>query len=294
MLINDIITFLIDNGIQDFVLDSEFTEFSRDISIKGGEAVLISDVRSATFYAMGLSEKKNGPIVLLVRCEYLASSFTGLMEAWFQQRRLLVIAIGSKALNYSLDCYKSCSSGQYRVQNFFDFETYFKNNSQDRPMVFLVEEEIPYRKYPYCLDIVELEKEIPKDIKLYVYSPLALNKSERKNTIFINSEYKYGMISKFLGHCIFENNKSVLLTDSSMLTLEINIFNSRYIDQRFNLIVTGIKPSSNIIQWLKCNNIETVFSDTIEVAMKKVLQEIKPVVAFVETQEADSTCIQTL
>ncbi len=294
MLLNEIIQHLSSSDIKDFVFEAELLGELENINANGISKVSVSDVRSATFYACGLAQKNDRPVALVVRSEYLSSTFTGLMESWFQRRCIIVIAVGRDILNHPLCCYKTCTSGQYKVQKLTEFESCFAELRRDLPALFLVEESIERKTLSYDADIEKLIENIPQKNKLFVYSPITSERSNNKNVLYIAPEYKYGMISKFLGHCISQEEKCILLTDLSVLKLEMNLFNSRYLDKRFNLIVTGEKPSDNILQWLQSNGIETAFCDSIDGAGDIALNSDKATAVFAVTQEVEEICTQTL
>lgn len=291
MLSYEIIKHLYNSNIKNFVVENDFLGLFDKIPENDINKVSITDIRSAAFYALGLSQKNDCPIAMIIHREYLANTLTALTEAWFQRRCVIVIALGSNILNDTLDCYKNCTCGQYKVQTLADFEFCFGSMNKELPSVFLAEEKLEPVVLSYSVDITVLNK-FSSYHKLFVYSPLASTKID--NITYIEPEFKYGMLSKFLGHCISGKEKCVLLTDLSVLKLEQNIFNSRYLDNRFNLIVTGEKPSVNIWQWLQSNNIKTVFCDSVKKAASEISESNKATVVFVVTKEGETICTQAL
>ena len=207
---------------------------------------------------------------------------------------MIVIALGSDILNDSLDCYKKCTSVQHKVQKFDDFKSCFENMKRDLPAVFLVEHETETASLKYGIDIAPLANELPTDGYLFVYSAVANARNEYKNVSYIDTEFKYGTLSKFLGHCISNSGKSILLTDLSLLKLDMNIFNSRYLDKRFNIIAIGPKPSAEISRWIESNGIELAFCETVVEAGKAICNSDKAMVVFLVTQEVEFTCTQPL
>ena len=294
MLVNQIIQYLYSSNIKDFVIEDNLLELFEGVVGDDINKVSVTDIRSATFYACGLAQKNDAPIAMIVRREYLSNTFTALTEAWFQRRCIIVIALASNILNDTLNCYKTCSSVQHKVQKLDDFTSCFENMRRDLPAVFLAECELENVPLKYSIDIAPIANELSEDGHLFVYSAVVAVRNEYNNVSYIDTEFKYGTLSKFLGHCISNTEKSILLTDLSMLKLDMNIFNSRYLDKRFNIIVTGQKPSAEILQWIKSNGIDIAFCDTAVEAGKAICNSDKAMVVFLVTQEVESTCTQTL
>ncbi len=285
MLVNEIVGYLYSLHINDFVVEDDLCHLLDDTVGKEANIVSITDIRSAAFYALGLSQKKDVPVVIVLRREYLSNTFTALTESWFQRRGIIVIAIGNNILNDSLDCYKNCSCVQHKVQKFGDFTSCFENIRLDLPVIFLMEGEYAYNPIKGSVDINSIANEIPGDIHLFVYSALIDVRRVYSNVSYIDPEFKYGMLSKFLGHCISNKEKSILITDISILKLDMNIFNSRYLDERFNMIVTGQKPSAEILHWIRSNGINISFCDSVIEAVRAVCKSNKSEVVFLVNKE---------
>ena len=294
MLVNQIIQYLYSSNIKDFVVEDNLLGLFEGVVGDEINKVSITDIRSAAFYACGLSQKNDAPVVMIVRREYLSNTLTALTEAWFQRRCIIVIALASNILNDTLNCYRNCSSVQYKVQELDDFTSCFENMRRDLPVVFLVECEIEDVPLKYSIDIAPVANELSEGSHLFVYSAVVTARNEYKNVSYIETEFKYGTLSKFLGHCISNTEKSILLTDLSILKLDMNIFNSRYLDKRFNLIVTGQKPAAEILRWIKSNDIDIAFRDSAVEAVKAIRNSNKAMVVFLVTTEVESTCTQTL
>ena len=82
-MINLIVDSFIKKGVEKIV----YTSPQHDIFVTGiasADCFFVEDVRSAVFNAYGMAKITHKPVVVLVDEPYLASTYTGLTEAWFQ------------------------------------------------------------------------------------------------------------------------------------------------------------------------------------------------------------------
>ena len=84
-----------------------------------------------------------------------------------------------------------------------------------------------------------------------------------------------------MGFCIGSDNNNLLVIDESLLLLDINILNNRYMNERFKVMVIGKMEHPNILRWLDANHI-AFFEDSIPAqAICRLIELNTPTIAFV-------------
>jgi hypothetical protein len=196
----------------------------------------IADVRSASFYALGITQTLCKPTIILVESVYLDHAYTGLVEAWFQQVPLVVVVI---------DAADKMDYGIYNryLNRIIDFRNGVGpfDVSCDGPVLMIVD---GGRQEESCVDVSGVAALLPVGVRLYL------------------PESKYGALSKYMGYLCGTEETVYCAVPLSWLRYDLNIFNNRYIDNRFKLIaVDDINMDYELGKWLNANNIRLMKGD---------------------------------
>lgn len=215
----------------------------------------VDDVRSATFYAFGLSQKTQEPVVLVVRESYISNILTGLTEAWFQRSCVIVVAVGNNILNSDLSFLKPCTKGIFKVRKREDYlEHTVDFFSINAPVVYLIEDVITENKESEKLDLTPLIKEMKPGDCIFADETICM-KEKHESITMISSDDRYGMISEYMGYILSFQGKCCLVTSTTTIDLDMNIFNNRYMCAKFKLILVGKKLEDSQIQWIESNGV---------------------------------------
>lgn len=227
---------------------------------KSEEVVLIDDARSATFYCLGLSQIEKKKVVLLTDEIGLSSCYTGIMEAFFQKIGFDIIVFGEKIP----DLYK-------KFTNIYINEQPEKEDGIN--LILITEVGVLEEKHFLCeMTIEDLNKLKPYKIT----SNIELTST---NENLAELECEIGCISRYIGN--IQISPYVLICSIEDLYNEINVFNCRYINKNFKIVVVGNKndKSTSIEDWL-CENGFSIFSE-MESLMDFVGSD-RPSVLFVD------------
>ena len=106
-------------------------------------------------------------------------------------------------------------------------------------------------------NIINILNDIVKD-KVDVFAYNTENESNNNIKIMnIESKYKYGILSKYMGYITAKKQKSLIVLPYELLKIDLNIFNNRYINENVKIVVNKEKgQTNNIEEWIKDNNIE--------------------------------------
>lgn len=286
MLLDSVYLRLKELGIKEFVFEGDIID---QLSMRTEAVHSIKDVRSATFYACGLAQKCNSSIALFIRKEYLPSTLTGLTEAWFQFRHIIVIAFGDHIINDDLSYFRNCTNVRLKIQSEQDVRDYITDIEHKKlPEMYLVECNVPIgEKYHFC-DKITLEKGTLLVDKVFLYSKLSncFNKDDR--ITYVDEKDKYGIISKYMGYCIGSDEKTVLVMDDSLIFYDVNIFNNRYVDERFKMMIIGTLEDPTIFKWLESNHITFIKEENPSQALSRLLEAKTASVALVNYSEEDN------
>lgn len=280
MLIDVIYKKLKEIGIHEFVFETDIID---QLPFKDEVVHTVHDVRSATFYACGLAQQKNTSVALFVRKEYLPSTHTGLTEAWFQNRHIIVIAFGTDILNDDLNYLKTCTCSRLKIQTDADVTRYIQSNeNRTLPELFLVEDDIEFGKSTGFTDSIDVDCLPSVPDKLYVYERFFDLFESHQNIVKISERDKYGSISKYMGFCVASEKTSLLVIDDSILLLDINILNNRYMNKRFKVMVIGDMDQPNVLKWLDANHISFFEDSDPTRAICRLIEMQTPAIAFVQ------------
>ena len=97
---------------------------------------------------------------------------------------------------------------------------------------------------------------IDSNTQIFIHNIEYYSQSD-KISVDLNS--KYGIVSKYVGYIQHSDCKNILICREKDLEMDINIFNSRYINDKFKVIVISKKSNShNLENWVVSNNITYV------------------------------------
>ena len=86
-------------------------------------------------------------------------------------------------------------------------------------------------------------------------------KKEDSRVNIISEKDKYGMISKYMGYCIGFREKVILVTVVESIKLDMNLFNNRYINSNFKVVIFGLQDGLEFDNWLNSNQISIMRSE---------------------------------
>ena len=240
-------------GVERIVNTSSLLEEKRDAFNDAFSVTFIEDARSAVFTAYGLAKSSNRPVVVIIEDAYLPNAYTGLTEAWFQRIPVIVIALNSTD-KHSSEYLDRCVDATYYVDSSSDINLIISNVLQHRgPSLLKVRSEVGMDiKIDYS-SIIDLLNSCTCVSNIICYNS---NNTEVKN---IAPEYKYGILSKYVG-LLSGGKEAVLCVPDEILALDTNIFNFRNFPSNFRLIVkeSGLKYWPKLEGWMKNNKINTV------------------------------------
>lgn len=244
----------------------------------------ISDVRSAGFYALGQSKITNENIVLVINGEFLPNLYTVLTEAWFQKTNLVVFAIYDSIYEIENHYLDRClvSNIKFIDSDYGIFEEKIKNSVKlIGPKLFnIVTESIEPKKRKYGNIIEILDKYMDEEDDIFIFNMDTI--STKAALKIIPEKYKYGILSKYLAFTTLTTKRCVLLCNSECLEIDSNIFNSRYINNKFKLIITG--DINKTKDWIETNKIEIRESKDVEKDIENMLNEDRPMILNIKEE----------
>lgn len=247
---------------------------------KDEECTFIPDVRSATFYAYGEAKLLDKPVLIVLDERFIASTYTGLTEAWMQRIPVCVLAYNCEGYKSTLYlekctdiilCLDGKSDDKYIVKKAFQChgpsivkcDAFIQsNNKEDYSDIF------DLLSQSGCNDIVHCYEPSPYDGSLRV--------------AVISEKYKYGILSKYIGE-LLGGKDSILCIPDYLLNLESNAFVQRIIPQSFKLIVkeTNKELCDRFDSWISSNSFTIFREKTSKECVEKLIQSTKACVAFI-------------
>lgn len=283
MLVETIYRELKYNGVKHFVFETDIVE---QLSFKNEIIHTVADVRSAAFYACGLSQKNNSHVALFVRKEFLPSSLTGLTEAWFQRCHLVIVALGSNILNDDLSYFKNCTCSRVKIQTEEDIRFYIPQvKNRVVPEIFLVEENLELPQRLNFVDKIDVDSDFTMINQVFVYERVKECFYDSNRIVIIEECDKYCTISKYMGYCVGTDTINVLVIDDLLIFLDVNIFNNRYLNGKFKLLVIGSVKDAAVLKWIAANRIKFIEADDVHQALEKLLNTDGAAVALVNLGE---------
>lgn len=214
------------------------------------------DARSAGFYAMGRALRTGKPVVLLVPGEFLTSVHTALTECWFQKAPVIVIAFFAKVSEAKTQWMDRCvintlTAGideEMLIRQFLE-----ENASPNGPILLNVVGE----------SIQPEAKNYAAAMKQVTDRPVRTFHGTDPNTI--PYQYKYGVISKYIGSSIIKDC-GILMCTADCVMVDVNVFRTRYANSNMKIAVfdDGTMRKNNVALWIQSNSWECRESDTIE------------------------------
>lgn len=252
------------------------------IDEEGVKLKKIDDIRSAIFYCMGRALKSK--VCFVLPNAYMSQIYTGIVEGWFQNKNILILSIydGNKKMDVSNYAHYISGEIDVKVETFNDSEIdcFLKGKGQRI---------INIKKEGFCLNqhVNNYSKEI-EIIKEFFGGKIIGYNCKNNEIDNIEYKYRYGIISKYLGKICANNEKSLLLCDFKCLLNELNVFNSRYIDENFKILAIDKENEFNdsgIEKWLNNNRIVTLVSDNIEKSRAKEFVSCDKPCVYILTRE---------
>lgn len=248
----------------------------------------INDVRSAAFYAFGQSKITNRNVALIIDGEYLANTYTVLTEAWFQKTNLIVIALYDSFYNIETNYLKRCLVSDIK---FLDKDiNLFKDKivssfSLIGPKLYnVVVDKVSVNKNNYNNILEKLLPLMKKEETVMTYNSVNINcKCIWKN---VDRKYKYGILSKYVAMITEHSEKMILLVTDECIEIDSNIFNNRFMNNSFKLIILDKNNKVNdYIKWIKSNNINVIECKDLNKDINRLYTENNPMVLVVKDGE---------
>ena len=221
---------------------------------------IFNDLRSATFFSNGEVNGNNEPVILIVNGEFLPNIYTGITEAWFQRSNINIIAIFEKYDDIKVEYLERCIPDILTIYD-DSIEEYrniiYKFIDNNMPSMINIKYALKLEEKSDYANIINILNDIVKD-KVDVFAYNTENESNNNIKIMnIESKYKYGILSKYMGYITAKKQKSLIVLPYELLKIDLNIFNNRYINENVKIVVNKEKgQTNNIEEWIKDNNIE--------------------------------------
>lgn len=229
----------------------------------------IKDIRSATFYALG-KENLHNKTAVIVRGEELQNTLTGITETWFQRLNVIIIALYEKYDNIKTGFIYRVIPNIIKIYE-DDYSQYEKKilKSTNAYMPSLITLKYNFKNVEYNYDnlIGKLKNIMKEDDEVILYSDEDFEKVKEFKIKNIDQKYKYGILSKYMGYIIGKNKRVLLCIPTSLALIELNIFNNRYINEKFKIILFNsnkIDDVETLTKWVNNNKIKARIIDSLE------------------------------
>ena len=244
-------------GIKELIVADSAKYYLSEKGKDSFKCSFIDDVRSAGFFALGKAQTLQQSVALLVESKYISHLYTSMVETWFQKMPVAIIALDSSDdVDYGLytRCVKQVKD-YINEKNFDDLPI-----ANDGPTLLIVHKD----KDMQTVSISSVEDLLPKEVQ--IYKPVD----------------KYGAISKYVGYLCGTDRKVCCVIPLNWVKFDLNIFNNRYIDKRFKLVLRGemSEVPCKLESWLASNQIELI--DGSEGGIEEFLQNNKPSVIIIK------------
>ncbi len=232
------------------------------VKIENSAYEYITDARSAAFYATGKAIKGKS-MILIVNGYELQSVYTAITEAWFQKTDLWIVAIHKNIHDVNTNFLDRCLNKTVLIDNpeeLNEIDELF-NAPIGPKLINVLYDYNSIEKNDY-LEIISKIKQVDSSIEIVTYN------GDNVPCENIDQSHKYGVLSKYLGRTIVSKKNRVLICTADVFLLDLNIFNSRYITDKFKIVVCdedNVMCKNNIDKWISSNNIAIYSgSDNIE------------------------------
>lgn len=291
-MLRKVLNVFLEKGINDVVctedilnsIDSQNKEYlNTNFNIQ-----MFNDLRSATFFSNGEVNGNNKPVILILNGEFLPNIYTGITEAWFQRSNINIISIFEKYDDIKVAYLERCIPDILTIYE-DNIETYknmiLKIIDNDMPALINVKYKLELEKEMDYANIINILNNIAEE-KVDVFAYNTKNKDNGNiNIMNIESKYKYGILSKYMGYITAKEKKSLLIMPYELLKIDLNIFNNRYINENVKIIINKEKGQVNIEEWIKDNNIEILQTEKVDKNILKKFWDLdKACVLLVEEE----------
>lgn len=266
-MLKDILNLFLDKKSNDIVITNDLKEklskelmdyISTEFNVNE-----IDDVRSATFFALGNADMVNKNIILIIDGEYLPNIYTGITEAWFQRKNVIVIALYKEYDRINCDYLRKCIPNIINVYNndISKCSEKIKLASTNMfPTLINIKYEDENSKINDYTEICQiLNKCLTKSDEVFLYNADIKENNYKFQIKNISTQYKYGTISKYMAYAIAKDKKVVLCCPVEILKLDLNIFNNRYINKNIKIIFYNNENGINnekFSEWIRENKIK--------------------------------------
>lgn len=248
------------------------------VPIKMEDSVaMYQDARSAAFFAMGMAIKDKEPVILLIPGEYLANAYTAMTEAWFQKAEIIIYAfydnVSDVNTSWADRCAKTITIHIDEYENWGDrIKSYY--HKYGPLLINVIGVNIQKSQIDYT-SIVEAISKRDKDAKFLCY-----NSQNQSDIDSIKTEYKYGILSKYVGMSVAKK-VGYLICNAECILVDVNIFRVRYANENMKIVVLddGNLKNNQIDQWIisngwKCKRVEKMDSVAVEWLKEQTVQAV--------------------
>lgn len=279
-MLNKILDLLIPQSNGHIITNSRLKESVKNKMNSGVE--VIDDIRSATFFAFGEGKISGKPSILIIDEQDCASTYTGITEAHYQDVPIFIVLISK---NEFWKFWDFCVEKKYIVNNDSDLENIVQivDTKFFSPIVIKT-----YIDDQYDLRLpkikINLEKILENKSEIFIHN---IEYYSQADNVHLDNKSKYGIISRYVGHIQFSNSKDILICREEDLKLDINIFGSRYINDKFKAVV--ISDGHNVYdfkKWITSNNV--IYDEEQELKeddIKKLLNSNKAHLILIKGEE---------
>lgn len=217
------------------------------------------DARSAAFFAMGMSIKQKEPIMLLIPGEYVANIYTAITEAWFQKAEMVVYAFYKNVSDVNVSWADRCAKTMTIHVDEYEQkkkEIELLSHIHMPILINVVGVDIEEQQEDYST-IMKFIREVDSTAEFLCYG------SKETDTITnIGRNYKYGIISKYIGMSIGKK-VGYLLCNATCILVDVNIFRTRYANANMKIIIVddGHLKENQIEQWAISNGWRCNYTD---------------------------------
>lgn len=255
--------FLKKNNFDTIITNFENYDLIKKCGIGDNKIIKIDDARSAAFFTMGMNQKSNGNRLLVIQYDFLSSVLSPATEAWFQKTNLYFLVLKNKT--QKIDALYNDYFNIVELNN--DNLTIEKNSLN----------------YLFTYDCDNFDERKPVLLSHYIdNSWYVSNKVFENENMFTTLKNKQCIISRYLGILEGSKEKKVLLCYEDELRLDLNILNSRYIDQKFKVIVIENNNMESLVDWIIENGIG-IYKSIKD--YKAFYNECSPSILWIEKEE---------
>lgn len=259
-----------------FVQNEERVVTVAPIEVENSVA-MYQDARSAAFFAMGMAIKKKEPVILLIPGEYLANVYTAMTEAWFQKAEIIIYAFYRNVSDINTSWAERCAKTiTIHIDEYEDWVDKIKAyyHKHEPVLINVAGVNLPKEQIDYSA-IIDVISEKDQNAKFICYN--SKNQNDLDN---IKTEYKYGVLSKYVGSSVAKK-VGYLLCDTECMLVDINIFRTRYANGNMKIVVLddGKLKDNQIDQWItsngwKCKRVEKIDGESANWLNEQSMQAV--------------------